>query len=50
MHLTDLTQGTIYRGNDGEEWRITSSMTNEDKMFIELEKVGNEQLQELIKE
>ena len=49
-HLTDLTIGTLFRGNDGEEYKVTSNFSEKDKMYIELTKVGNEQLEELIKE
>lgn len=51
-HLLDLTIGTEYKGNDGETYKVTSSMNDKNKMFIELERVEpvNEALQEILKE
>lgn len=49
-HLTDLTIGTLFRGNDGEEYRVCSNFSEDKKMFIELEKVVSEPEDKLIPE
>jgi hypothetical protein len=38
-HLTDLTIGTEFRGNDGESYKVTSNLNDESKLIIELERV-----------
>lgn len=43
-HLTDLTIGTEFRGNDGETYKVTSNFNDENKLLIELEKVVNEKI------
>jgi hypothetical protein len=38
-HLTDLTIGTEFRGNDGETYKVTSNFNDKEKLLIELERV-----------
>ena len=47
-HLTDLSQNTIWQGNNGEKWIVASSITESDKIMVELKKLKVEE--ELIKE
>ncbi len=49
-HLLDLTIGTEYKGNDGETYKVTSNFSEGKKIFVELTKVENEELQELLKD
>jgi hypothetical protein len=47
-HISDLTQGVIYQGNEGSKWIVQGSITGEDRINVELTKLPVEEL--IIKE
>lgn len=43
-HISDLTQGVIWQGNNGDKWIVQGSITGEDRINVELVKLQVEEI------
>ena len=43
-HINDLGQNLIFEGNNGEKWVVKRSVTDPDKINVELERLKVEEI------